>query len=127
MPLTKPRPLNEAVCDANTSSVATTPVPVCVLANASGWVQRVIAAAGGTTTGTTAVAVSINGGSDITGGALTIAAGSNARAGTIMEFAGVGTASGVYINEGDCITFTPSGGTGASIPGAFTLVIRSQT
>ncbi|MGX1362580.1 hypothetical protein [Bradyrhizobium elkanii] len=127
MPLIKPRPLNEAVFATNTTSIGTTPVAATAIATESGWVQRVMAAAGGTTSGTTAVAISINGGSDITAGALTIAAGSNARAGSILEFAGVGTASGVYVNEGDCITFTPSGGTGASIPGAFALVIRSQT
>lgn len=127
MPLTKPRPLNEGVIATNTTSIATTPVAVTAIATDSGYVQRVMAAAGGTTTGTIAVAVSINGGSDITGGALTIAAASNARAGSIMEFAGVGTSSGVYVNEGDCVTFTPSGGTGASIPGAFALVVRSIT
>ena len=49
--------------------------------------------------------------------------------GTVVEVAlvGAGSTSGVYINEGDCITFTPSGGGGASIPGAFALVIRSQS
>ncbi|OAF05459.1 hypothetical protein AYJ54_00710 [Bradyrhizobium centrolobii] len=86
-----------------------------------------MAAAGGTTTGTTTVTVTINGGSDIAGGALTIAAGTGARAGSVVEFAGVGASSGVFVNEGDCITFTASGGTGASIPGAFALVIRSMT
>jgi hypothetical protein len=87
----------------------------------------VIAAAGGTTTGTVTVTVAINGGSDIAGGALTIAAGTGSRAGSVVEFAGVGSSSGVFVNEGDCIIFTPSGGTGASIPGAFALVVRSIT
>jgi hypothetical protein len=91
----------------------------------SGVLQRVYAAPGGTTTGTIAVAVTINGGADITGGALTIAAGANARANPGLELAKIG-ASAVNINEGDLITFTPSGGGGASIPGAFTAVIRAS-
>jgi hypothetical protein len=127
MPLVKPRPLNEAPLAASTSSIATTPVAGVTVATESGYVQRVMAAAGGTTTGTIAVAVSINGGSDITGGGLTVAAGTGARAGSVMEFAMVGASSGVFVNEGDFISFTPSGGTGATIPGAFALVVRSIT
>jgi hypothetical protein len=127
MPLTPTRPFNEAHICESTTSIATTPVVAAGIAPVAGYVQRVMAAAGGTTTGTTTVAVAINGGSDIAGGALTIAAGTGARAGTTVELAlqGAGTTSGVFVNEGDCITFTPSGGTGASIPGAFALVIRA--
>ena len=127
MPLVKPRPLNDVDFAASTSSIATTPVAGVTVATVSGFVQRVVAAAGGTTTGTIAVAVSINGGSDITGGGLTVAAGTGARAGSVMEFAMVGASSGVFVNEGDFISFTPSGGTGATIPGAFALVVRSIT
>jgi hypothetical protein len=127
MPLVKPRPLNDVDFAASTSSIATTPVAGVTVATVSGFVQRIVAAAGGTTTGTIAVAVSINGGSDITGGGLTVAAGTGARAGSVMEFAMVGSSSGVFVNEGDFISFTPSGGTGATIPGAFALVVRSIT
>lgn len=127
MPLIKPRPVNDVDFAATTSSIGATPVAATAIATVSGPVQRVVAGAAGTTTGTIAVAVSINNGSDITGGGLTIAAGSNSRAGSIMEFAGVGTASGVFVNEGDVIVFTPSGGGGATIPGAFALVVRSVT
>jgi hypothetical protein len=126
MPLVKNRTNADTCFDASTTSIATTPVAACVVASSSGFVQRVMACAAGTTTGTIAVAVSINNGSDITGGGLTIAAGSNSRAGSVMEFAGVGTASGVYVTEGDSIVFTPSGGTGATIQGGFSLVIRAQ-
>lgn len=127
MPLVKPRPLNEGIFASNTTSIGASPVACTAIATDSGWVQRVMAAAGGTTTGTVAVSITINGGSDITAGALTIAAGTGARAGSIMEFPGVGSSSGVFVNEGDCVTFTPSGGGGASIPGAFALVVRSIT
>jgi hypothetical protein len=104
------------------------PVAAQGIAPSSGYVERVMAAAAGTTTGTITVTVVINNGSDIANGNLTIAAGSNARAGTVVELplVGAGTTSGVYINEGDCITFTPSGGGGSSIGGAFALVIRAQ-
>lgn len=127
MPLIKPRPVMDVDFSCGTSSIGASPVAATAVATVSGFVQRVIAVAGGTTTGTIAVAVSINNGSDITGGGLTIAAASNARAGSVMEFAGIGSASGVFVNEGDCIVFTPSGGGGASIQGAFALVVRSIT
>lgn len=120
------RPDNEvAVCES-TTSIAATPVAASAVAPVKGYVQRVMAAAGGTTTGTITVAVSINGGSDICNSLLTIAAGTGARAGTVLELPlqGAGATSGVYVNEGDQITFTPSGGTGSSITGSFALVIR---
>ncbi len=127
MPLIKPRPVNDVDFNASTSSIGATPVAGMATASVSGFVQRIIATAGGTTTGTIAVAVAINGGSDITGGGLTVAAGTGARAGSVMEFAMTGASSGVFVNEGDCIVFTPSGGGGATIPGAFALVVRSIT
>lgn len=127
MPLIKPRPFADVDFAASTSSIGATPVAGVTIASVSGFVQRVMASAGGTTTGTIAVAVSINGGSDITGGGLTIAAGTGARAGSVMEFAMTGSSSGVFVNEGDHISFTPSGGGGATIPGAFALVVRSIT
>ena len=127
MAMPQPRPgISEyAICES-TTSIATTPVAVSAIAPVAGYVQRGMAAAAGTTTGTVTVAVSINNGSDIFNSTLTVAAGSNARAGTVVELPllGAGTTSGVFVNEGDCITFTPSGGTGASIGGAFSLVIR---
>jgi hypothetical protein len=87
-----------------------------------------MAAAGGTTTGGTpiTVAVAINGGSDICGGGLQIATGTGARAGSVFELNMIGgsTNPAAQIFEGDLISWTPSGGTGASIPGAFGLVIR---
>jgi hypothetical protein len=129
MPINAPRPLNDVSLDVNTSSIGASPVAAVAVAPVSGYVARVVAAAGGTTTGTITISVTINNGSNITNGGLTIAAGSNARAGVIYELplAGAGSTSGVYINEGDCIAFAPSGGGGASVPGAFTLVIRSQS
>jgi hypothetical protein len=124
MALPTDRPVKEAELTCNSASIATSVVPATTIAAKSGVVARVMAAAGGTTTGTITVSVTINAGSDITGGGLTIAAGSNARAGSIQEFGQTGTSSGVTVQEGDCITFTPSGGTGTSIPGSFCMVVR---
>jgi hypothetical protein len=127
MALNVNRALNEAHLSESTTSIASSPVVACAVATNSGYVQRCIASAGGTTTGTINVTVIINNGSDITNGNLNIAAGSNARNGSVYELPliGAGSTSGVWVNEGDIITFTPSGGTGSSIPGAFGLVIRT--
>lgn len=106
-----------------TTSIATTPVAAVAVAPCNGILYKVYAAAGGTTTGTIAVAVAVNAGADITGGGLTIVAGSGNRNGSFVDLSKTGT-SATAVVEGDLITFTPSGGTGASIPGAFTAVIR---
>jgi hypothetical protein len=127
MALPIPRPvMNEYVLVESTTSIGATPVAASAIAPISGYIQRVMAAAGGTTTGTITVSFAINGGSDIANSACTIAAGTGARAGTVVELAlnGAGTTSGVYVNEGDFISMTPASGGGASIPGAFAVVIR---
>jgi hypothetical protein len=121
MSLPNPRPFQEEPLCESTTSIATTPVAACMIAPRAGQVERVMAAAGGTTTGTIAVTVTINGGSDITGGNLTIAAGRGPRPASIYE---PGALDGAAVNEGDLITFTPAGGTGAGIPGAFAAIIR---
>jgi hypothetical protein len=120
------RPTNEASLQCATTSIATTPVAASTVSSNAGLLQRVTAAAAGTTSGTIAIAVSINNGSDVTSGLFTIPAGTGVRAGTVMEFNLIGTTNPApFVNEGDIITFTPSGGGGASIPGAFGAVIRS--
>src|SRR5689334_8185946 len=100
MPLPSPRPFSEIAISESTTSIATSPVGATAVAPVAGYVQRVMAAAGGTTTGTITVAVSINGGADIAGGALTVAAGTGARAGTVIELplVGAGATSGVAVN-----------------------------
>lgn len=115
--------LQEVFLAEGTTSIATTPVAAVIVAPIAGYISAVLASAGGTTTGAIAVAVSINGGSDITGGLLTIAAGTGARNNPSLGLAKIGVNQHA-VNEGDVITFTPSGGTGASIPGAFGAIIR---
>jgi hypothetical protein len=120
------RPVNEASLQCATTSIGTTPVAASTISTNAGYLCRVTAAPGGTTSGTIGIAVTINSSvTDVANGALTIAAGSNARAGTVVELpVGIST-SAVFINEGDVIVFTPSGGTGTTIPGAFGAVIRT--
>jgi hypothetical protein len=128
MSINPPRTLADVAVCAFSTSIGASPAVASAVAPCSGYVERVIAAPSGTTSGTITVAVAINGGTDIANSNLTIAAGSNARAGTVVEIplVGAGTTSGVYINEGDNITFTPSGGGGSTIQGGFALVIRQQ-
>lgn len=125
MTLPKKTTFKDVVLAESTTSIATTPVAAVAVAPCAGTLVKVLAAAGGTTTGTVTVAVAVNAGSDISGGLLTIAAATGARNGTTVDLAKNG-ASAVTVAEGDVITFTPSGGTGSSIPGAFAAVIRPQ-
>jgi hypothetical protein len=116
--------LDEVSLAEGTTSIASSPVAAQLVSPVAGWVQRVFASCSGTTTGTISVSVSINGGSDITGGNLTIPAGTGSRNNAVYELVGTASSSSVFVNEGDNIVFTPSGGTGASVGGAFTIVIR---
>lgn len=125
MPLSNLHPLSDVYLSSGTASIATTPVAATVISPVNGMLGAVLAGAGGTTTGTIAVSVTINGGSDVTGGVLTIAAGTGARNNASLALTKVG-ANVIPVSEGDVITFTPSGGTGSSIPGAFTAIIRQH-
>jgi hypothetical protein len=116
---------DETDLQASTTSIGALPAAGCCVVTNAGYVQRVMAAAGGTTTGTVTVAVAINGGSDIANSTLQILAGSGARAGNTIELPVAVSTSAVYVNEGDYISFTPSGGGGSSITGAFSAVIRN--
>ena len=116
-------PFADVLLAEGTTSIATTPIAAVFVAPCAGILRKIYAAAGGTTSGTITVAAVVNNGSDVTAGALTIAAGSNARNGSNIDLPKVGT-SAVIVAENDIITLTPSGGTGANIPGAFSIVIR---
>ena len=109
-----------------TTSIATSPVAAQVVVPASGYVIRCYANSTGTTTGTITVAVAVNGSADICGGGLQIAAGAGnvSNPGFELPMMGGGSTPAVRVVEGDVITFTPSGGTGASIGGTFTATIK---
>jgi hypothetical protein len=123
MALPNVRPVNEWTVTAKTASVGTTPAAAWCVAPVKGKVVRTYAVIEGTITGTAAIAVAINGGSDIGTGALSIAAGA---AGTGASDAPANANNSAAVNEGDFISFTPSGATGANIPATFHAVIREQ-
>lgn len=121
MALPTARPIaGETVLSEGTTSMATSPVAMYFVAPRAGTIERVLAATAGTTTGTITLAVTINGGSDIAAGAFTIPAG----AGNAFSAYEPGMLDGAHVNEGDLIAVTPSGGTGAGIGGACSVVIR---
>jgi hypothetical protein len=114
------RRFNEQAVSCKTASVATTPVAAYCVAPCKGYVVRTFGVLEGTiTTAAAAVSVAINGGSNI--GALSIAVGA---AGTAAEDIPTASESSRWVNEGDVISFTPSGATGSSIPANFHAVIR---
>lgn len=124
------RSFSDAILNENFTSVATSPVAVDVIAPAAGLLHKLWFSARGTFTGTITVAVTItsSSSSDVAGGTLALAAGSGSRS-IGVEIPKVQMANGlsaVYVSEGDIITFTPSGGTGASIPGSALAIIREK-
>ena len=124
MTLPNPHPLNESVVTCKTSSVGTSPVAAWCVAPARGRVVRTYAVLEGTITGANAaIAVAINGGADIGTGALSIAPGA---AGTGASDLPANSAGSAQVNDGDFISFTPSGATGSNIPATFHAVIREQ-
>jgi hypothetical protein len=114
------RPIDEVVVSARTTSIGATPAAASTVAVAKGTLQRAYAFSEGASTGTIAVAVAINGGTSL--GSISFTGGAN-TSGSI-EF---GLASSTLnVSEGDLITFTPSGGGGATIPGHFYAIINKS-
>jgi hypothetical protein len=109
-----------------TTSIASSPIAAQVIAPISGVIARVVVAASGTFTGTINVTVSVNGGADVTSGNLNLPAQTGSVNGVTWESPVYSVADGFHVNEGDIIVLTPSGGTGASIGGAFTVVLRNH-
>lgn len=116
------RSLNRIYLAESTTSMATTPVAMSFMVPDSGYLREIVVATTGTTTGTITVAVTQNSsGTDLASGGLTIAAGAGFVPSTfVFPMAG---ASAVSVAAGDIITLTPSGGTGASIGGAATVIL----
>ena len=114
------QPLNEWVVTCKTASVATTPVAAWCVAPVRGKVVRTYAVLEGTiTTAPAAIAVAVNGGANI--GALSIPIGVACSGASDLPPNSAGSAQ---VNDGDFISFTPSGSTGATIPATFHAVIR---
>ena len=114
------RRFNEQTVSCKTASVGTSPVAAYCVAPCKGLVVRSFGVLEGTiTVAAAAVSVAINGGSNI--GALSIPVG---VAGTAAEDTPTASEANRWVNEGDVISFTPSGATGSAIPANFHVVIR---
>jgi co-chaperonin GroES (HSP10) len=107
------RPYNEMVAYARTTSIGASPVAIKAAAPMKGSLQRVVVHSEGASTGTITITVAVGA---TTVGTVVFTGGADVTA--------VGEFSLVNVNEGDVITFTPSGGGGATIAGNFQAVIR---
>jgi hypothetical protein len=124
MSLPNVRPVNEWGVDTYCASIASSPAAVSVVAPVKGKIVRTFAVSNGTTTGTVAITVTTTqSASDIGAGGLSIPAGAGAL--PVEDFP-TNAGGNAQVNEGDVITFTPSGGTGSSITGYFCAVIRES-
>lgn len=120
MPLPNPHPLNEVVVYAFSPSVGGTPIAARAVSPVRGKVIKTGSVLyGAITTADAAVAVAING-TAVTSGGFTITQ-SGSAAGDVDE--GYPTAANA-INEGDQISFTPSGASGTTIGANFYAIIR---
>jgi hypothetical protein len=124
MTLPNVRPVNEWTVSCHCPSIGASPAAVSAVAPVKGKIVRTFAVSNGTTTGTIAIAVTTTGSAtDIGAGGLSIPAGAGAL--PVEDFP-ANAANNAAVNEGDVITFTPSGGGGASITGSFHAVIRES-
>lgn len=120
MSLPVPHALKEYHLNAYSSSIGATPAVAYAAVPKKGRIVGVKAVQSAAVTGTSAVAVAINGGTAISSAALSITGGS---AGT--EFSStVNSTDTADVSEDDVISFTPSGATGTSV-GFFTVIIRT--
>jgi len=113
------RPISEIAIGTSTVSAATSPVAAYAVTPCKGRIVRTYAVAEAAFTGAMAVAVAVNGGANI--GALTVAAGAAGASGSDAPGA---PEPARFVNEGDVISFTPSGATGAAVSAKFQIVIE---
>lgn len=120
MALPNPRPLNEVVVYAFSPSVGGTPIVARAVSPVRGKVVKTGSVIyGAITTADAAIAVAING-TAVTGGGFTITQ-SGSAAGDVDEAYPTAANS---INEGEQISFTPSGASGTTIGANFYAIIR---
>jgi hypothetical protein len=113
---------SEERVSVQTTSIGGTPVACYLGAPVRGRISKISLVAQGTiTTADCAIAVAINGTTN-TACAFTLPVAS-AAAGQIVT---VTPTASVFVSEDDVIRFTPSGASGASIGGIFTLYVVAQ-
>jgi hypothetical protein len=120
MALPVKEPLWRYQLDVGTASVGSTPQAAFVRVPKRGRIEKTGVIVTGALTGTLAVAVAINGGSSITSAAISQATPASA---TVFQSL-LNSTDAADVNEDDVISFTPSGGTGASTTGYFFAVIH---
>jgi len=117
LPVDRPTAREEVVY-ARTTSIGDSPAAGSTCAITRGYIQRAFAFSEGASSGTITITIAINGTSfgtfSFTGANNAVGSGEFAQSG----------ANAMPVVEGDLITFTPSGGGGATIPGHFYAVIR---
>jgi hypothetical protein len=124
-------PLYQDTLSTTTNSIASTPLACAIRAPYRGVIDRIGAVSHGAFTTNCSIAVAIitspaagaapGSGTAVTGSPMTLTA-SNSAAGTQTSM--VPTGANV-VNEGDIIVFTPSGSTGTTIGGTFTITLRA--
>lgn len=120
MTLPTPHPLKEYHLSAYSSQIGATPATAYLAVPKKGRIVKVMGVQSAAVTGTSAIAVAINGGSAISSAALSMTGGSGGT-----EFSAVVNSTDTAdVTEDDVISFTPSGATG-SATATFTVVIRT--
>lgn len=116
------RPFNEVRSEVQSTSIGATPVACYTDAPCRGIITKLsLVAQGVITTADCAIAVAINGTTN-TALAFTLPV-AGAAAGQIVTAI---PTSPVYVSEDDVIRFTPSGASGASIGGKFSVYVRAN-
>jgi hypothetical protein len=108
------RPLNDFPIYARTTSIGASPAACATIAPVKGLLERVATFFEGAATGTVTTTIAINGTS-----AATVTATAGTATGSMQEIS-----TPVAVNESDVVTFTPAGGTGATIAGHYYGIIR---
>ncbi len=130
MALPTNHPLKEITIHCHTASCASTPIAAVMRAPLAGFVISVAAVAEAAFTTDMSVAVAIiaavaggtapAAGVAMTGSPFTVTAANSA----IGTSASLIPSAANFVNEGDLISFTPSGSTGSNIPMTFSATIR---
>lgn len=122
MALTLNHPLlKEQTVYAFSASIGASPIAAATVAQFRGKVIEVGCVPSGTLTSSNSVAFAING--TAVGGSpfVMVSTGAGIGIATSSQPTGANT-----VNQGDYITFTPSGGAGAAVPGMFYAVIQAN-
>ncbi len=123
--------LDEETFSTSTNSIASTPLAAVIRVPFRGQINRLGAVSHGAFTTDCSVAVAVivavaggaapGAGTAVSGSPMTLTA-SNSAAGTSTSM--IPTAN-TFVNEGDLIMFTPSGSTGTTIGGTFSVTLQA--